>query len=177
MRALWWLAILAVPGTAAAWQLALGGGLAAGVLRGSGAVTGWDVGMQWSRRPVVATRWVIDLTVGQFANTKVANGVAERGRIMTATYEWERRVPISYDLRPWWGVGGGVAHIRYDDRERINAQGYAVEFYGATSETDATVQTAVGLRLSRSWSVALVAATDWPAHLSTITLTLFWRLL
>jgi len=180
MRALFLIWLFAVPCTGFAWQLALEGGLAASVRQGSGfagTATGWDFGARWSRRPFVARRRAVDLTVGQFANNGVANGLLERGRIATATYEWEWRVPLTYDLRPWWGVGGGIARIRYDERTQTNARGYAVAFYGPTSETDATVQTDIGLRLSRSWSVSLVGATDWPAHISSITLTLLWRLL
>ncbi|MHB8254184.1 MAG: hypothetical protein ACYDEV_10915 [Acidiferrobacter sp.] len=180
MRALLLACLLWIPSLAGAWQLALGGGLVAGVLQGSrstGTATGWDFTTQWSRQPFVAQRWSVDLTIGQFATSQIASGLLERGRIATAALFWERRVPLSYDLRPWWGLGGGIAHIRYDRRLQINAQGYAVGTYAATSNTDATVLAEVNLPLSRSWSVSLVGATTWPTHLSTITLTLLWRLL
>lgn len=180
MRALLLVWLIGFAPVASAWQLALGGGLVAGDLpmaNQAAPTTGWSFMAQWSRQPFVARRWDVNLTVGQFATDAVANGILERGRIATAALLWERRIPFTYDLRPWLGAGLGISHVRYDDRLQINAQGYAVDSYAPTSHTDAMAQVAMGLRLSRSWSVSLIGATNWPAHFSTITLTLLWRLL
>ncbi len=162
------------------WQLAVGGGLTAGLVDGmepTGTATGWNMFAQWSRQPIVGQRWAVDLDAGQFATGRVHSGLVERGRIESAALLWEQRVPLSYDLRPWMGIGGGLDHLRYDDRLQINSQGYAIGTFPATRETSVCLQGIIVLPISHSWSASLVGSTDFPGHLSTITTTLIWRLL
>ncbi len=180
MRALIAVCLFLIPIDVLGWQLAVGGGVTAGLVRGrapTGTATGWDVLAQWTRQPFVGQRWAVDLEAGQFATEKINGGLLERGRLESAAVLWERRVPLRYDLRPWFGIGAGLDYVRYDDRLRLDSQEYAVAAYSATHETSACLQAAIVLPISRSWSASLVGSTDYPGHLSTITMTFIWRLL
>jgi len=180
MRALIVVCLMLIPADVLGWQLAVGGGLTAGLIRGTaptGTATGWDVLAQWTREPLVGQRWAVDIEAGQFATNRINDGLLERGRLESAALLWERRVPLRYDLRPWFGIGAGLDHVRYDDRLRLNSQEYAVGAYPATRDTSACLKAAIVLPIGRSLSVSWVGSTDFPGHLSTITMTLIWRLL
>lgn len=162
-----------------AWQLAVGGGLTAGDVAGAaaGPAEGWQIMGQWAREPVVGERWLVDLGVGQFATRGQAQGVLERGRAVTGLVLWERRLPLSYRIRPWWGVGVGVTRLRYDERLQLNSQGYAVSSDLPVRSTDLALGGTVSIPINHSWQAACTFETTWPSRLSTITLTLLWRLL
>lgn len=180
MRTLTLFCLLLVPIDVLGWQLAVGGGLTAGMVQwavSTGTATGWNVAAQWTREPRVGERWAVDLDVGQFGTGRVYSGLVERGRIAGASLLWEWREPLHYDFRPWLGIGGGFDRVRYDDRLHINAQGYVIGTYAATQETSACLQVAAVLPMTRSWSASLVGSTDFPGHLSMISLILLWRLL
>jgi len=171
---------LSISPMAVAWQLALGGGLTGGVLAepsGTTNAAGWQFLAQWTRRPRVARRVLIDLSVGQWASVGSGGGFLERSRVVSALLFFEGRLPLTYALRPWWGLGGGLTEARYDLRMRLNGQGYAVGYAPSVTHNDWTVAGTVSLPLDRSWSLALTAATNGPSRFSTVTLTLVWRLL
>lgn len=172
--------LLFIPRMAPAWQLALGGGLEAADLQASmptGVMTGWTLVAQWSRESYVASRFVVDLRLSQLGTQAISQGLLERGRAIGVDLLWERRLPLNYRLRPWWGVGAGVRHVRYDDRLRTNLQGYAVSSYPSTRSTDFSVRATIGLPLSPAWSVSLTGSRTIPTNDSTITLDVLWRLL
>lgn len=180
MRALITICLFIFPVDALGWQLAVGGGLTAGMVPAiapTGTASGWSILAQWTRQPRVGQRWTVDVGLGQFGTGHVHSGLLERGRIESAALLWERRVPLHYGLRPWLGIGAGLDHVRYDDRLRTDAQGYAIGTLPAAHDTAACLQVAIAIPISRSWSTSLVGSTDFPGHLSTITLTLLWRLL
>lgn len=180
MRVLIVACVFLIPVDAAGWQLAVGGGVTTGLIRGAisrGTVTGWDILGQWTRQPFVGQRWAVDLDVGQFGTGSVRGGLLARGRIASAALLWERRVPLRYGFRPWVGIGAGLDHVRYDDRLQLDSRGYAIQAYPATHETSACLQAAIVLPIGFSWSVAVLGSTDFPGHISTITMILTWRLL
>lgn len=179
MRTIVVLGLLASAPAACAWQLAVGGGLTAGDVAGpaAGPAEGWQMVGQWAREPEVGERWLVDLGVGQFATRGRAQGVLERGRTITALVLWGRRLPLSYRVRPWWGVGAGVTRVRYDERQQLNSQGYAIASKAPVRSTDLALGGTVSIPLGHSWQVACTFETTWPSRLSTITLTLLWRLL
>lgn len=179
MRSFGILGLLAVTPVACAWQLAVGGGLTASDVAGAaaGPAVGWQVVGQWTREPDVGERWLVDLGVGQFATKGQAQGVLERGRAVSALVLWGRRVPLSYSIRPWWGIGAGVTQLRYDERLQLNSQGYAIASGSPVRSTNLALGGTVAIPIGHSWQVACTVDTTWPSRLSTITLTLLWRLL
>ena len=179
VRRVWLAAALGLAPTCGAWRLSVGGGLLAGIVPApSPAATalGWQFAGQWTREGYVGQRWLVDLTAGQFATRPGAGGLLERGRELGGLVVWERRVPFSYAFRPWVGVGAGVTHYRFDDRLRLNANGYAVGTSPDDSENDADLGIGANIPLGRSWSIGITAQTGFPSHLSTFGVTVLWRL-
>ena len=173
--AVWVAAAIGLPASCGAWQIAAGGGLLAGFVPGS--APGWQFAGQWSREAHVGQRWLVDLTASQFATRETPGGLLERAREASALVLWERRAPFGYVFRPWWGVGAGISHYRFDERVRLNGAGYAVDSYPAVSGTDWDLAVGVTVPLSWSWSVGITAQTGFPSRISTVSMIVLWRLL
>lgn len=179
MRKIWkvgiFLAVLGLPAVGDAWQLAAGGGVLAGLVPGT--AYGWQFTGQWTRAGYAGERWLVEADIGQYGTQARANACLERGRAISVLALWERRVPVSYAFRPWIGIGGGVSHDRVDDRQRLNDAGYAITSYPATIENDADLALAMTVPLATSWSLAITAQTGFPSRVSTVSITVLWRLM
>jgi hypothetical protein len=165
---------LGLPAGAAAWRLAAGGGLLAGLVPGT--AFGWQFTGQWTRSGYAGQRWLLEADVGQYATEAAPGAWLERGRAASLLAFWERRTPLSYAFRPWLGIGGGISRYRFDERQRLNDQGYAIASYPAIVENDADLAVTMSVPLARSWSVALTAQTGFPSRISTVSMTVLWRL-
>ncbi len=175
-----WLAVaLGLPVSCSAWRLSVGGGLLAGLVQASsptGTALGWQFAGQWTREGYVGQRWLVDLTAGQFATRPGSSGLLERGRELGGLVLWERRIPFSYAFRPWLGIGAGVTRYRFDDRLRLNGDGYAVGTYPDSSESDWDIGIGASIPINRSWSIGVTAQTGFPTRISTFGVTVLWRL-
>ena len=166
---------LGLPAGAGAWRLAAGGGLLAGLV--PGVAYGWQFTGQWTRAGYAGERWLVEANIGQYATEAGPDAWLERGRTTSLLVLWECRAPISYTFRPWLGIGGGISHYRLDDRQRLNGAGYAIASYPAITENDADLAVAMTVPLAPSWSVAITAQTGFPSRISTVSMTVLWRLL
>ncbi len=168
-----------LPKPACAWGLSVGGGVDAGLVPGTRSaepVLGWRFLTQWSRTTGVGRRLVFDVGVGQFATRAGAGGLSERGRETEGLLVWQRRLPFSYRIRPWLGLGIGVSHYRFDDRVPVDGAGFGVGAYPAVSQNDLTLGAELSVPLSRNWSVNITSQTGFPTRISTVTMTVLWRL-
>lgn len=179
MRTTWkvgiFMAVWGLPAACRAWQLAVGGGVLTGLVPGT--AFGWQFTGQWTRAGYAGERWLVDANIGQYATQAGANACLERGRATSVLALWERRTPVSYVFRPWIGIGGGISRYRLDDRQRLNGAGYAIASYPAIVENDADLALAITVPLARSWSLAITAQTGFPSRISTVSMTVLWRLM
>ncbi|WP_298135415.1 hypothetical protein [Acidiferrobacter sp.] len=168
------MAVLANPASCSAWQLAGGGGLLAGLAPET--AFGWQFTGQWTRETYAGWRWLVDLDVGQYGTQAAPNAWLMRGREQSLLVLWERRVPFGYAFRPWIGIGGGVSHYRFDERQLLNGGGYAIASYPAITRDDGDLAASMTVPLGHSWSLAITAETGFPTRTSTVSMTVLWRL-
>ena len=163
-----------LPAGAAAWRLAAGGGLLGGFVPGG--AFGWQFTGQWTRSGYAGQRWLLEADVGQYATEAGPDAWLERGRATSLLAFWERRTPFSYAFRPWLGIGGGVSRYQIDERQLLNGQGYVIASPPSIVENDADLAVTMTVPLARSWSVAITAQTGFPSRISTVSMTVLWRL-
>ena len=168
------MAGLVLPASCGAWRLAVGGGLLAGLVPGT--ALGWQFTGQWTRSTYAQQRWLVDANISQYGTQATASAWRERGRETSLLVFWEHRAPFSYAFRPWIGIGGGISHYRLDDRQLLNGAGYAIASYPAIVKNDGDLAIDMTVPLTSSWSLAVTAQTGFPSRISTVSMTVLWRL-
>ncbi|MDA8391016.1 MAG: hypothetical protein M0Z76_09860 [Gammaproteobacteria bacterium] len=172
----WW--ILAT-GTAHAWRLSVGAGADWAQAPGLGGVLGMrGVSAQAvvSDRPFAGRAFAFVLGASRLATPLPARRVetitAWRGRCV-----WEWRLPLTYALRPWWGVGLGVDRLQRNRRYVKDALGYA-QIHEPARDNWLPVWSVVAVApLPARLAVQLsLASAVGPHPLSTVTVSLMWRI-